>query len=103
MTERVSVDLPAGLLRRIEIVESNREGFIVEAIQRELERRLRLDLQRSMRNPHPESRELADLGFQEWFESLPEEDTESLVDMSKCRPVRWIPDIGWIYLDEIDW
>jgi hypothetical protein len=46
--------------------------------------------------PHPESAELAELGLKEWIRSLPEEDTEALVDSTAGRAVRWVPGEGCV-------
>ena len=61
----------------------------------ELDRRRRAKLRQSLRDPHPESAELAERGLGEWTRSLPEEDAEALVDSSACKPVRWVPGEGW--------
>jgi len=94
--ERLTVTLPAELLRDIDRRENNRSRFVVEAIRRELDRRRREDLQRSLASPHPESAELADQGLEAWTRGLPEEDTDTLVDSSGGKPVRWIPGEGWL-------
>jgi hypothetical protein len=91
---RVTVTLPAGVLERIDRLERNRSRFITEAIERELERRRRNDLLRSLRNPHPEGAELAELGFSDWSASLP--DDEGLVDPDEGTPVQWIEGEGWV-------
>jgi len=36
----------------------------------------------------------------EWAKSLPAEDAEGLVDVSKGKPVRWTPGEGWIEVVE---
>lgn len=94
--ERVTITLPDNLVRDIDRLENNRSRFVAEAVRRELDRRRREELHRSLRNPHPESIELAEQGFDDWARSLPEEDAESLVDMSAVKPVRWIPGEGWV-------
>jgi hypothetical protein len=94
--ERVTVTLPAELLQDIDRRDRNRSKFVAEAIRHELDRRRREDLRRSLENPHPETAELADLGFDDWARGLPEEDAQSLVDMSAGKPVRWVPGEGWI-------
>jgi hypothetical protein len=93
--ERVTITLPADLVRDIDRIEKNRSKFLQEAARRELERRQRDLLARSLRNPHPESAELADAGFSEWAVSLPEEDATDLVDPRAGREVRWVPGEGW--------
>jgi hypothetical protein len=94
--ERVTVTLPDELVRDIDRREKNRSKFVAEAIRRELDRRRRGELRLSLRNPHPESADLAELGFAEWATGLPEEDTEALVDSGAGRPVRWVPGKGWL-------
>jgi Arc/MetJ-type ribon-helix-helix transcriptional regulator len=94
--ERVTVTLPAQLVRDIDRLEKNRSKFVLEAVRHELKRRRRQDLQRSLRSPHPESEQLAEAGFAEWASGLPEEDTADLVDMMAGTPVRWVPGEGWV-------
>ncbi len=94
--ERITVTLPCDLVRDIDRREKNRSRFVLDAVRRELDRRRRADLRRSLRNPHPESVELADRGLDEWAEGLPDEDTGALVDDSVGRPVHWIPGEGWV-------
>lgn len=94
--ERVTVTLPLELVRDIDRRERNRSKFIADAVRNELERRRREELHRSLQNPHPESLELADDEFQAWARSLPEEDTEALLDSSAGKPVRWIAGEGWV-------
>ena len=93
--ERVTVTLPADLVRDIDRLEKNRSRFIQEAARRELERRRRDLLARSLRSPHPESAELAEAGFGEWASSLPEEDAAGLVDPRAGTEIRWVPGEGW--------
>jgi Arc/MetJ-type ribon-helix-helix transcriptional regulator len=94
--ERVTVTLPNDLIRDIDRREKNRSKFVAEAVRNELDRRHRAELRRSLQNPHPESAELADEGLTEWARSLPEEDTETLVDSRAGKPVRWVPGEGWV-------
>jgi hypothetical protein len=93
--ERVTVTLPHGLLRDIDRREKNRSKFVAEAVRRELDRRRRAELRRSLENPHPESAELAE-GLEEWSRALPEEDAEALLDSSAGKAVRWVPGEGWV-------
>jgi hypothetical protein len=93
-TERVTVTLPAELVRSIDRLERNRSRFIAEAVQHELDRRRREGLRRSLEQPHPEAAELADAGLDEWAASLP--DDEGLVDMAAGKPVRWVDGEGWV-------
>lgn len=94
--ERVTVSLPNDLLREIDRRESNRSKFVAEAVRREIDRLRRAELGRSLRNPHPESAELAEQGLEEWSRGLPDEDAEALVDSSAGRAVRWVPGEGWV-------
>jgi Arc/MetJ-type ribon-helix-helix transcriptional regulator len=94
--ERVTVTLPDDLVRDIDRREKNRSKFVAEAVRRELDRRRREELRRSLQNPHPESAELADQGLEDWSRSLPEEDVEALLDSRAGRAVRWIPGEGWV-------
>jgi Arc/MetJ-type ribon-helix-helix transcriptional regulator len=94
--ERVTVTLPNDLVRDIDRREKNRSKFVAEAVRRELDRRRRAELRRSLQNPHPESADLAEQGLEEWTRGLPEEDTEALLDRSSGKPVRWVPGEGWV-------
>lgn len=94
-SERVTITLPAHLVADIEHFERNRSRFIVEAVERELARRRREGLRRSLSRPHPEASELADAGLAEWAAGLPEGDAD-LVDTSTGRAVRWVEGQGWI-------
>jgi len=93
---RVTVTLSNDLLRDIDRREKNRSKFVAEAVRRELDRRRRAELLRSLENPHPESAELAEQGLEEWSRELPEEDGEALVDRSAGKAVRWVPGEGWV-------
>ena len=94
--QRVTVTLPADVVRDIDRREKNRSKFVAEAVRHELDRRRRSELHRSLRNPHPESADLAEQGLEEWTRNLPEEDTEALVDSSAGKPVRWVAGEGWV-------
>ena len=94
--ERVTVTLPNDLVRDIDRRERNHSKFVADAVRRELDRRRRTELGRSLQNPHPESAELAEQGLEEWSRGLPEEDTEALVDSSAGQAVRWVPGEGWM-------
>jgi hypothetical protein len=91
--ERVTVTLPADLVAKIDQLERNRSRFIVEAVEHELAQRRQDALLQSVRNPHPESAELVDMGLSEWISDLPSDET--LVDASGGTPVRWIEGQGW--------
>jgi hypothetical protein len=90
------VTLPLDLVRDIDRQERNRSKFVAAAVRNELDRRRREELRRSLHNPHPETAEFADEGFESWARSLPEEDAAALVDNSAGRPVRWIAGEGWV-------
>ena len=94
--ERVTVTLPGDLVRDIDRREKNRSKFVAEAVRRELDRRRRTELRRSLENPHPESAGLAEEGLEEWSRGLPEEDVEALLDSSAGKAVRWVPGEGWV-------
>lgn len=94
--ERVTVTLPDHLIREIDRHERNRSKFVAEAVHRELDRRQRLELRRSLENPHPESADLAEQGLEDWARGLPEEDAEALVDSKAGRAVQWLPGEGWV-------
>lgn len=94
-TERVTVTLPAELVEDIDRLEKNRSRFIAEAVERELSRRRREGLLRSLQSPHPEAAELAEAGLADWSASLPTDD-DSLVDMSAGKAVRWVDGKGWV-------
>jgi hypothetical protein len=93
--ERITITIPDDLVREIDRREGNRSRFVTEAVRHELERRCRLELRRSLRNPHPESAEFTNRGFAEWSRNLPEEDAEQLVDKSSGTPLEWVPGKGW--------
>ena len=94
--ERVTVSLPDNLLRDIDRRERNRSKFIAEAVRREIDRRRRAELRRSLENPHPDTAELVEQGFEEWTRDLPEEDAEALVISGAGKAVRWVPGEGWV-------
>ncbi len=96
MNARVTVTLPAEVVRDIDRLERNRSKFFLEAVLKELQRRRRKELQRSLRNPHRESAQLAEVGFDEWAQSLPDEAASELVDLKAGTPVRWAPGKGWV-------
>lgn len=94
-TARVTVTLPSEMVERIDELERNRSRFVAEAVTRELARRRRAGLLRSIKSPHPEAAELADVGLEEWGASLPAGD-EDLVDRSAGKAVRWVAGRGWV-------
>jgi len=94
--DRVTVTLPTELILEVDRREKNRSKFVADAVRNELDRRRRGELRRSLHNPHAESAQLADQGLEEWARGLPEEDTESLVDNSAGKPIRWVAGKGWV-------
>jgi hypothetical protein len=94
--ERVTVTLPNDLIQDIDRREKNRSKFVAEAVRRELDRRRRAELRRSLRNPHAESDQMAGQGLEEWTRSLPEEDTGALLDTGAGKPIQWVPGEGWV-------
>ena len=94
--ERVTVTLPAEVVEDIDRQERNRSRFVLEAVRRELKRRQRDLLRRSLASPHPEASELADAGFDEWAAGLPRGEGEELVDARRGSRVRWVPGRGWV-------
>ena len=93
--ERVTVTLPTAIVQDIDRREKNRSKFVADAVRNELDRRCREDLRRSLMNPHPDNADLSELGLADWARSLPEEDTDALIDVSAGKPVRWTPGDGW--------
>jgi hypothetical protein len=57
---------------------------------------VRYELNRSLLNPHAESTDFADEGFEACMRSLAEEDAGALVKDSAGKPVRWIAVEGWV-------
>jgi hypothetical protein len=94
-TERITVSLPVELIESIDRVERNRSRFIAQAVEHELALRRRGGLLRSLKNPHPEVAELAEIGLTDWAMRLPS-DAGGLVDMTAGKPVRWVAGQGWI-------
>ena len=94
-SERVTVTLPAEVVGDIDRRERNRSRFILDAVRRELKRREREELKRSLESPHPETSELADAGFDDWAARLPDDEASDLLDFRAGRAVRWVPGRGW--------
>lgn len=94
-TARVTVTLPDEIVDEIDRVERNRSRFVLEAVRHELDRRRRAALERSLRQPHEESGQVAELGFDEWGARLPDDDVAELVDVRSSTPIRWAPGEGW--------
>jgi len=94
--ERVTITLPDDLLRDIDRLEKNRSKFVGDAVRRELERRRRMALHRSLDNSRSETPLIEEEGLEEWARGLPEEDTEALVDSAAGKTVRWAAGEGWL-------
>lgn len=92
---RVTVTLPAELVRDIDRHDRNRSRFIRKAVESELENRRRQELLASIESPHPQSEELAEAGLSEWGEWSDGED-EDLLDGQGGTPVRWSAGRGWV-------
>ncbi len=86
--ERVTVTLSSETVKSIDRREQNRSRFIQEAVRHELQRRRREELYRSLRNPHPESLQTVDLGFDDWAQQLPDESVTDLVDLASGTEIR---------------
>ena len=95
MNERVTVTLPKEIIRDIDRQERNRSRFVLQAVEKELERRRREELRRSLRTPHKDGSDFAEAGFTEWADGLPEGD-EDLVDIHAGVSVKWVPGKGWV-------
>jgi len=92
--KRVTVTLPDEIVEEIDLKEPNRSRFLAEAARRELERRRREELERSLDAPHPESGRVAESGVQAWG-ALRAPGDEELLDPDAGRPVGWGPGRGW--------
>jgi len=95
-TARVTVTLPPELVAEIDRRERNRSRFVLDAVRREVQRRRREELRRSLTHPHPESMELADAGLDDWGASPSAKEDSGLLDPGASRPVRWVEGRGWV-------
>ncbi len=93
-SERVTITLPADLLKEVDQIERNRSRFIAEAVRHELTLRRRDALLESVRSPHPETTQFVDAGLADWASELP--DDAGLLDPSGGTAVRWVEGEGWI-------
>jgi predicted transcriptional regulator len=96
---RITITLPEDLVARIDQLERNRSRFIAEAVERELHRRLREELRRSLDAPHPESLDVAEEGLAAYRDALPVEPTD-LVDAAEGVGVAWRDGEGWSRVGE---
>lgn len=97
--DRITVTLPRELVLELARAAKNRSRFVAEAIRREIERRRREALTDALENPHPETADLAEVGWGEWAASAKPEDAD-LLDPKGGTPVRWSPEKGWVKGDE---
>ena len=93
---RVTVTLPPELVEEIDRRERNRSRFVLEAVRRELQRRRREELRRSLAHPHAETSELADAGLDEWQKTVVRGEGPELLDVRRGTPVRWVHGKGWV-------
>ena len=91
---RITITLPPELLSEIDRRERNRSRFVLDAVRREIHRRRREELRRSLDHPHPESSELADAGLGEWGARGAADDA-NLLDPSAGKSIRWVEGRGW--------
>ncbi len=94
--ENVAVSLPVELIREIDRLEKDRSKFVAEVVRRELDHRRRVELRRSLENPHPEGADLANEGFEVWVSGLPDEGSDTLYNRDAGQPVRWVQGYGWL-------
>ena len=91
---RITVTLPPELVAEIDRRERNRSRFVLDAVRREVQRRRRDELRRSLERPHSESGQLAEAGLTEWGARAKESDSE-LLDLSAGKSIRWVEGRGW--------
>jgi hypothetical protein len=68
---------------------------VLKAVTRELDLRRYEQLRKSLSQPHPESLEMAEVGFPTWAEGLPD-DASGLIAPGAGEGVRWTADRGWV-------
>lgn len=93
---RVTVTLPSELVEEIDRRERNRSRFVLDAVRREVQRRRREEVRRSLASPHTESSELADAGLEEWGARGRRGDSAELLVPGEGKPVRWVEGRGWV-------
>lgn len=93
---RVTVTLPPELVAEIDRRERNRSRFVLDAVRREVERRRREELRRSLASPHPETSMLADAGLDDWGTRESWREDAGLLDSEASRPIRWVEGRGWV-------
>jgi len=92
---RVTITVPSSLLQEIDRQVKNRSRFILEAVERELERRRHEFLRASLSEPHPETADIAEAGLKEWLENGADEN--GLLDPDMGKSVHWEQGKGWTY------
>src|SRR6266545_966282 len=92
---RVTVTLPSEVVRAIDREELNRSRFVLKAVTRELDRRRTEQIRQSLSHPHPESLEMAEVGFAAWAEGL-SDDASDLIAPGAGQEVQWTADHGWV-------
>jgi len=100
LTERITITMPRDMVERIDELTKNRSRFIVDAVRRELLRQIREELRLSLRHPHAESAQVAELGMADWGAALP--DDSGLLDPRGGRAVRWHAEEGWSSAEDLD-
>lgn len=93
---RVTVTLLPELVAEIDRRERNRSRFVLDAVRREVHRRRREELRRSLAKPHVETSELADAGLEEWGARLDTAEDSDLLDTGERRSIRWVEGRGWV-------
>ena len=66
---RITTTLPIELVHAVDKFEKNRSKFVMVAIQKEVKRREREALRKSLHSVHPESSKIND-DFQDWIKTL---------------------------------
>lgn len=93
-TTRVTVTLSSEIVRAIDREEPNRSRSVPKTVSSELDRRRSEQLKKSLLNPHPETLEIAEVGFAAWAESISDGAAE-LVAPETGEPLRWSAEHGW--------
>lgn len=93
---RVTVTLPPEIVEEIDRREKNRSRFVLDAVRREVQRRRREELRRSLATPHPESSTLADAGFEDWGARARRGESDELLEPGGGRAIRWVSGKGWV-------
>lgn len=65
-------------------------------MRRDVQRRRREEVCRSLASPHPESSELANAGLKEWRTRARRRESSELLDPGEGKPVRWVQGRGWV-------